>query len=610
MKANSAYSPPKAAQRLIVGCAILLLAGCQLTRFPGRPPTASETATVGLDHTGLAAVGTHWLDSPGEPLPEAAAVAAALLRDARQAAESGQEIAVDFYAAAALALYPQIADPDMPLDSPSFRDYEEAVAGLLKTSQQEGRFDRSQGILVRFGKRTARIGIATRGSDWDAEDIDELRLAEDYRKAKLARYWINPGVGTPVIVLREKEADEEWVVPRTPFAATALLEPVRSVGVRVATVDPVVGQLVFYDPVLSDECEVESRSLPLTRDLSAPMALASALNPHDKLVNFLTVHADGDRGGLRMVEPYRPGRIPVIFIHGLASDKFTWLDMVNDLRATPGFQQQFQVWVFQYSTGQSFLQSAQELRRALREIREDLDPDHRDPALDHIMLVGHSMGGLVSKLQVSYSEDEIWNCYIAEPLEELNLPPGDLPFETESFFFEPSPLITRVVFIGTPHQGSGWAQNFLGKLGSSLVRKPKEREAYLQQLQELNPKSAFHDSLRKGLPTSIDLLRQDSPLLAAMYYLRLAPHVRLHNIIGDGQPLLGGKPSDGVVSVASARHPNTVSELIVDEIHTDLTRHPEAVAEVKRILKIHADELPSSARPSPSQAVAERQPTP
>ena len=299
------------------------------------------------------------------------------------------------------------------------------------------------------------------------------------------------------------------------------------------------------------------------------------------------VDEQGERSGLRMIEPYRPGRLPVVFVHGLASDKFTWLDLVNDLRSTPGFSEHFQIWAFQYSTGQPFLRSGYELRQCLQGARQHLDPEGVDPALSNFMLIGHSMGGLVSKLQITSSESRIWDRYFNQPFDTMQIPEERKDFVRDSLFFEPLPLVKRVVFIGTPHRGSSLAHHLAGKLGSLLIRTPAERTRVLEEIKKLNPDSSFDKSLARGLPTSIELLRQDSPLLMAMYDLPVSPSVQLHNIIGTARTRWDGTLSDGVVPITSARHPGTVSQLEVDATHTELTRHPETVDELRRLLELH-----------------------
>ena len=120
-----------------------------------------------------------------------------------------------------------------------------------------------------------------------------------------------------------------------------------------------------------------------------------------------------------MVEPFDPNRIPVVMVHGLWSSPTTWMEMFNDLRAFPEIRSRYQFWFFLYPTGQPFWTSAAQLRDTLAEVRQTLDPQLQNPNLDQMVLVGHSMGGLVSQLQTLESGDDFWRIVSDKPFEEL-----------------------------------------------------------------------------------------------------------------------------------------------------------------------------------------------
>ena len=109
-----------------------------------------------------------------------------------------------------------------------------------------------------------------------------------------------------------------------------------------------------------------------------------------------------------MLEPYEPGKIPVLMVHGLWSSPMTWMEMFNDLRSVPEIRKHYQFWFYEYPTGQPFWVSAAQMRHDLAKLRDVLDPRHLEPALDQMVLVGHSMGGLVSRLQTVDSGDGYW----------------------------------------------------------------------------------------------------------------------------------------------------------------------------------------------------------
>ena len=105
--------------------------------------------------------------------------------------------------------------------------------------------------------------------------------------------------------------------------------------------------------------------LDLAADITAPFALETSQADRIKLRDLLLPGSSTNPGELYFVEPYRPGKIPVVFIHGLLSEPSTWADPVNDLRAVPQVTERFQFWGFRYPTATSLLDSAAVLREQL-----------------------------------------------------------------------------------------------------------------------------------------------------------------------------------------------------------------------------------------------------
>ncbi len=111
----------------------------------------------------------------------------------------------------------------------------------------------------------------------------------------------------------------------------------------------------------------------------------------------------GTDAGLYMLRPYEPGKIPVMFVHGLVSSPRAWVQTINELQNTPGLASRYQFWMFIYPTGMPIPGSAARLREAIAKARYSLDPGRADPAFGQMVLVGHSMGGLLSKMMAQDS---------------------------------------------------------------------------------------------------------------------------------------------------------------------------------------------------------------
>ena len=308
--------------------------------------------------------------------------------------------------------------------------------------------------------------------------------------------------------------------------------------------------------------------------------------PRSYFAGFINPAASTATPRLTFLEPYQAGKIPVVLIHGLFSDGRSWADMVGDLRATPGFCERFQLWVFHYPTGQGFLQSAAALRTQLRGAIENLDPQHGDPALRQIVLVGHSMGGLIAKLQVTYSEELVWSRLANRPLETIATDEPTRALLAELCYFDPSPHVSRVIFIASPHGGSLCSSAAFGHCAALLVEPSPQQAATLEQLVRDNPQT-FNPLFERGFPTSIDMLVPSSPLLAAMKQMRVSPCVKLHTILGVSHAVSLDGPSDGVVSVHSASHPGCQSVLAVNSPHAKVHRSVSTTMEVLRILACH-----------------------
>jgi pimeloyl-ACP methyl ester carboxylesterase len=286
---------------------------------------------------------------------------------------------------------------------------------------------------------------------------------------------------------------------------------------------------------------------------------------------------------LYFLEPYQPGKIPVVLIHGLASSPEDWSDAIGHLRSAPAFVDRYQIWTFGYPTGQGFLQSAAALRAQLRSAVDKLDPQRIDPALHRMVLVGHSMGGLIAKLQVTYSDEIVWSRLANRPLEEIVTTDSTRALLAETCYFDPSPDVARIIMIASPHCGSLRSSAIIGHCVSTFIR-PTPRQADLhQQLMRDNPHT-FNPVVERRFPTSIDMLVPSSPLLDAMHQMRLRPGVTLHSIVGVSHPLSLDGPSDGVVSVSSANHPGSHSVLAVNAHHPRIHHRLETSFEVLRIL--------------------------
>jgi pimeloyl-ACP methyl ester carboxylesterase len=458
--------------------------------------------------------------------------------------------------------------------------YGDALHHLIFAAQRFGQLDPARGLTIYADGQSETIPATHRGFAWKSDDFQRLRQPPTGHEPLLTRRYCCAGLGVPLVVQRRRNdcdpVEARFFPEKSYFAATAVL--------RFDGPTPV---LEFRNPLEAANVETDCGTLPLARDLSAPLAQSLDEAPRTYFSGFIEPGQATTLSRLTFLDPYQPGKVPVVLIHGLFSDPLSWADLVNDLRAAPGFSERFQLWVFRYPTGQGFLQSAAALRRELRAAVEQLDPAGSDPALRQMVLVGHSMGGLIAKLQVTHSDDLIWNRLAILPLDEIATTESTRALLAENCFFDPSPHVARVVFIASPHCGSLRSSEFVGRGAALFVEPSPEQAAIHEQLVRDNP-GVFNPEFERRFPTSIDMLRPSSPLLAAMQEMRIGESVELHNIVGVSSPLSLDGPSDGVVSVHSAWHPGCQSVLAVGAPHVKVHRALRTSAEVWSILQAHA----------------------
>jgi pimeloyl-ACP methyl ester carboxylesterase len=301
--------------------------------------------------------------------------------------------------------------------------------------------------------------------------------------------------------------------------------------------------------------------------------------------------------GLYMLHPYQADKVPVVFVHGLMSQPEVWLAMVNDLRGDSVLREHYQFWAFLYPTGNPILYSAHLLRQDLLDARETVDPEHDDPAFNQMVLVGHSMGGILSRLMITSSGSAFYDAVTGTPLEDLGLPAEDTQLLRDVFFFEPLPFIRRAVFIATPHRGSDLADLGLIEIFIRSIVLPGRVHSLTSRFIQALAGTGQARRLIERIPTSIDGLSPGSALSEAIDQTVISPTVPYHSIIANHKAADTPGDSDKVVPYESSHVDGAESELIVKDTH-GCTDNPLVIREVRRILLKHLEE--SGLRRAPS----------
>jgi pimeloyl-ACP methyl ester carboxylesterase len=452
------------------------------------------------------------------------------------------------------------------------RAYNESVKRLIQ------RADLDDGELT-IGDRPVPLDDRLEGLT-RAEYAEKIKPADAMLIRGFRERVVVDGVGAPVVLQYPAEGYSSHKGRFQP--ATAILDFPGPDG------EP---RIILHDTLAQAEASVNgSPPQPLRADFTAPLASRFAAEDLQRInipALLLFDRYASDLGMTRIDDTY-PDKIPVVFVHGLKSSTITWRNVMNELRSDPLVRDRYEFWTFGYGTGAPIPFSAMKLREALQGMatyREHLGAKTTD-----VVLVGHSMGGLLSRLMTERSGDEVWYEYFKQPVEELPLSERDREILRRMAYFEPLPFVRRVTFIATPHGGSQIADNLIGQVSSSLIRLPVQ----LLNLSGSVIRAPFSLLTPAGervvtrMPTSISQLASQSELLQRLKSMPLNPQVTFHSIIGDrglGDAL--GESSDGVVPYSSAHLEGTRSETIVAAGH-NAHLHPAAIAELSRILREHA----------------------
>lgn len=465
-----------------------------------------------------------------------------------------------------------------------------SVASSLKQAQalqaprkRDRLVGRALATLTDPEQPTADVDLRWIGrSGIDPADFERVIPAGSVRRRGWRRDWISvPGVGSPMILLRKPKEDR--------FAGTvgeAL--PVTA----VADFSRPRPELLLYDVLDPQNAPAELDGPALARDYTAPLAY---LLRRDEIMPELRALLNSgrylDRLGLFRIDPYDPDKIPVIAIHGLKSTPRVWANLANSLNADPVIRDRYQLWAFSYPTGVPILYSAMRLRAELQAMRNFYDPSHSNPNMDNMVLVGHSMGGILSRLMLS-SSNEALKTWTPRPLDALGLSPEMEALTRETLQFEPQSYIGRAVFIASPHCGSEVAQRRIVSRLTGLIRVPQELKSLALATVQLDPDLSIIPGEIVDKLHSIEDLRPDSEFMTAMAHEPISGDAPYHSIIAVGRR--GEKheleeTDDGLVSYKSAHLEGAASELIIPGPH-NIFDHEDTIAEVKRILKLHLTE--------------------
>jgi Alpha/beta hydrolase family len=499
---------------------------------------------------------------------------------------NASEASVGYYLDAAHLAAQTLAQPGGKNDDDARNVYNQAAGRLtvLLRSKPEW-WNRTE--TFHSPRVTYRLRFAPEfksGGIWSPDYFTFFRTRGQIDEKLIKEHFISQGLGGILVGVRKVADPKKYFYPPVGVSApvTATLD---FAGHQSGTAHEVT--LTLCDPAKRRTTRIDGQEYPLAADFSAPFAYYPARSDLG-IEGMLDPIRLMKEAGIYITQPYDRQRIPVLFVHGLGSAPQTWRTMINAIDSNPRLRGRFQFWIFDYPSGEPPAVSALRLRKGLQAIYQTY------PQTKNMVVVGHSLGGLIGQMQVVNTGRVIWDEVFQDKANEFF---ASLPADAllkQALIFNASPRINEVVFICTPHYGSNLATGFLADLVIRLIRLPGNvlKTTYAGAGESLRIVEETHDN---RVPDSIQGLSPKSPLLLSLNTLPI--QVPFYSIIGNrGRPGPLAKSSDGIVPYWSSHLPGAQSETIVPYGHVCLAE-PLTIDEVNRILHIYLTHPPPR-RPS------------
>ncbi len=424
----------------------------------------------------------------------------------------------------------------------------------------------------------------------------ELIPASALSFAGLRNQYRHDGLGAELVavtrkrVVSKQSAQLPWSETPFPAVSTVIHFPGKTLDEVLATR---TADIAGYDPYRTTHFEVAGQSVPLAANFTSGYGLWLARSGFARQ-SLATLVGRGEvleAPHLYLLQPYDPDRHIIIMLHGLASSPEAWINVANEVLGDETLRNNYQVWQIYYPTNLPIAFNNKAIRETIEQTLRHFDPQGTATASRDIVLVGHSMGGVLSRLLVSSSQEQLWSSLVAPYKMSQKRQEKARATLAPYLHFEALPQVSRAVFAAAPHRGTPFAENRLSRWAAGLIKLPVSVLGRFNEIAQVlvDPNSAAPVSLNRGL-NSIDNLSDRDPFVRAAAELPISPRVRYHSIVGNHTPELPlADSSDGVVPYGSAHLAGAQSEMVIPSWHS-VQETPEAIIEIRRILHQHLDE--------------------
>jgi pimeloyl-ACP methyl ester carboxylesterase len=460
-----------------------------------------------------------------------------------------------------------------PANTEARRCYNFAVAGIFSVIRQAKLDPWTKPVQVGANNKLALTGKLDPAKPEQNPALYELVPTDalSYHGAYVKHDVKKDGIGAPLVAVRRltpEKASELFAPPAIYYGVTGVAE---FEGSRCI--------LSIKDPLAAETVTVEGHGYPMGANFTGALAMTLAKEKPQKLgfVRLLRPQEYASTFRVARLEPYNPNKSVVLVIHGLMDTPATWVPLINDLRSDKEIRRNYQFWFYSYPSGYPYPYSAMILRQELDVIEKKF------PLGKKMVLVGHSMGGCISRTLITDTGNKLWIEAFGRPPERTEMPAESKHLLEQAIILKHRPEVGRVIFMSAPHRGSDLASNWIGRIGSMLVKTPSEMITIGQTIREgMTPDPAALQL--KRFPNSVDTLAPNNRFVVAINKIPITPGIPYYTILGDRGRGDSPNSSDGVVPYWSSHLDGAKSEFIAPCNHSS-PLNPQAIAEVHRILK-------------------------
>ena len=341
-------------------------------------------------------------------------------------------------------------------------------------------------------------------------------------------------------------------------------------------------RLTVHDPYVESAIMLRGQRVPLAANFTAGYGvwLARANFNRQSLRSLLGREGGIDRPHVYLMQPYDPNRRIIVMLHGLASSPEAWVELANEILGDEALRQHYQIWQVYYPTNMPVALNHAMIRRALGDTLTHFDPSGQAPASSDLVLVGHSMGGVIARLMVSSTDQSL----VQLAADHSRLTPQQIRRIDPMLRFEPFPNVSSAIFIAAPHRGTSVAGGRLGRWMAGFIRFPITVLEELAHTLAPNAAASSRESLAT-IPNSVNNLDENDPFVRTAAGFPISSQVRYHSIVAQANSEVALDDSDdGLVPYRSAHLPGAQSEKVIISGHS-VQQSAAAILEIQRILR-------------------------